>query len=216
MNPAPAMRHSDEERTLALAGVFQAAALVKQVAREGAAEPKDALESSLGSLFEFDSATTADVFGGIRGVFHGLNVLRQQLDPGSKTRDLEITKYAVSLLQLERKLSRNPRMLETISRELEAARNPVEYFSLTHTNVIARLAEIYSSTLSTLGSRIMVSGEPTLLAQQDKADTIRAVLLAGIRSAVLWRQLGGSRLRLIFGRGRILGAVDTLRRQAMA
>jgi len=209
-------QHSDEERTLALAGVFQAAALVKSVAREGVPDPKDALDSSLGSLFEFDPATTADVYGGIRGVFHGLNTLRQQLDPGSRTRDLEVTKYAVSLLQLERKLSRKPRMLDTISQELEAARNSVEYFSLTHPNVIARVAEIYTNTVSTLGSRIMVSGEPSLLAQQDKADTIRAVLLAGIRSAVLWRQLGGSRLKLILGRGRILGAVDTLRRRAMA
>lgn len=210
------MRHTDEERTLALAGVFQSAALVKSVAREGAAEPQDAFEASLGSLFEFDPDSTATVYGGVRGVFHGLNVLRQQLDPGSKTRDLEITKYAVSLLQLERKLHRDRRMLETISTELEAARGPVDYFSLTHANVIARLGEIYTKTLSTLGSRIMVSGEPTLLAQQDKADAIRAILLAGIRSAVLWRQLGGSRLKLIFGRGRILGAVDTLRRQAMA
>ncbi|HSR54696.1 MAG TPA: DUF489 family protein, partial [Alphaproteobacteria bacterium] len=32
----------------------------------------------------------------------------------------------------------------------------------------------------------------------------RALLLAGIRAAVLWRQVDGSRLRLLFGRKRIV------------
>lgn len=210
------MRHSDEARTLALAGVFQAAALVKAVARQAVAEPRDALETSLQSLFVFDADTTAEIYGGVRGVFHGLNILRQQLDTGSRSRDAEITRYAISLLHLEGKLRRNRNMLDKLGSELASARGQVDYFDLVHPNVIARLADIYATTVSTLGPRIMVSGEPTLLAQADKANLIRALLLAGMRSAVLWRQLGGSRLLLIFGRARILGAVDTLRRQAMA
>ncbi|MEK7758734.1 MAG: DUF489 family protein, partial [Pseudomonadota bacterium] len=35
------------------------------------------------------------------------------------------------------------------------------------------------------------------------ADKVRAALLAGIRSAVLWRQLGGRRWQLLFSRGKL-------------
>lgn len=210
------MPHTDEERCIALAGVFQATALVKAVARHGSAEPRPAYEASLGSLFEFDPPSTEAVFGGLGGVHHGLNVLRQQLDPGSRSRDLEITKYAVSLLHLEGRLRGRPAMLTALREELEASRAQVEYFSLTHGNVIARLADIYSRTISTLGTRIMVNGEPQLLAQQEKADQIRALLLAGMRAAVLWHQVGGSRLKLLLGRRRLLAAAESLRRRAMA
>ena len=36
------------------------------------------------------------------------------------------------------------------------------------------------------------------------AERIRALLLAGIRSATLWRQLGGNRWQLFFSRRKIL------------
>ncbi len=210
------MRHTDEDLCIALAGVFQSAALVKAVARHGAAEPQAAWEATLASLFAFDPPSTEAVFGDLGGVHYGLNVLRQQLDPSSRARDLEITRYAVSLLHLEGRLRRRPAMLSTIRDELEATRAQVDYFSLTHGNVIARLADIYSRTVSTLGTRIMVNGEPQLLARQEKADQIRALLLGGIRAAILWHQVGGSRLKLLLGRRRLLAAAESLRRRAMA
>ncbi len=49
-----------------------------------------------------------------------------------------------------------------------------------------------------------MQGEPALLKNAEVANRIRALLLAGIRAAVLWRQVGGSRLKLLFGRKRIV------------
>jgi high frequency lysogenization protein len=49
----------------------------------------------------------------------------------------------------------------------------------------------------------MVAGEQRHLSDPENADRIRAVLLAGIRSAVLWRQCGGVRWKLLFHRGRL-------------
>ena len=45
------------------------------------------------------------------------------------------------------------------------------------------------------------------LQQTDTAAKIRALLLAGIRSARLWRQLGGHRWQLIFSRRKLLDAL---------
>ena len=59
------------------------------------------------------------------------------------------------------------------------------------------------STVSTLQPRVMVNGDPARLADGAIANQIRALLLAGMRSAVLWRQCGGTRLGLLFGRRKL-------------
>ncbi|XMR37004.1 DUF489 family protein [Escherichia coli] len=44
-----------------------------------------------------------------------------------------------------------------------------------------------------IGPRIQVAGTPLFLQQPLVQHKVRALLLAGIRACVLWRQLGGSR-----------------------
>jgi high frequency lysogenization protein len=113
-------------------------------------------------------------------------------------------RYAIGLIQLERKLARQPEMLQTISQELEDTGHQLRHFGLTHTNVIARLADLYANTISTLGPRIMVSGENNQLQIQENANKVRALLLSGIRAAVLWRQCGGNRWQLLFQRRQLI------------
>src|SRR5690606_26637288 len=67
-----------------------------------------------------------------------------------------------------------------------------------------RLSRIYQQTISTLGKRIQVTGEPKLLQQEAIADRIRALLLAGVRLGWLWQQLGGRRWHLILRRRPLL------------
>ncbi len=90
--------------------------------------------------------------------------------------------------------------MQILSNGLDASTAQAEYFSKTHPNVIAGLADIYQKTVSTLTPKIMISGEPGILNNPDNANLIRALLLAGIRATVLWRQAGGSRWRLLFQR----------------
>jgi high frequency lysogenization protein len=66
--------------------------------------------------------------------------------------------------------------------------------------VAARLAELYVSTLSTLKPRVLVNGSPLILQQQPVVERIRAALLAAVRAAVLWRQLGGRQWQLVLKR----------------
>ena len=88
---------------------------------------------------------------------------------------------------------------------IELASSQVEYFgSETHENVIGRLADLYQQTISNLKPKIMVKGDAGLLQRPENANLIRALLLAGIRSAVMWRQCGGSRWNFIFRRKKIL------------
>ena len=85
-----------------------------------------------------------------------------------------------------------------------------EIFSPLHDNVIANLADIYSNTVSQILPKIMVSGESNFLNNPANANKIRALLLAGVRSAVLWTQTGGGRWQVLFKRKQFVQAAREL------
>jgi high frequency lysogenization protein len=194
---------------MALGGLFQAVALVQQVAREGNAEPEP-FESSISSVFRIDAENADAVYGGSARIERGLQILCRQLGRDKAQQDAEIMRYAVSLLFLERQLVRNARMLGRVRQGIEVATQQSEHFAVTHENVLARLADTYASTVSQLQPRIMVQGKPQYLNTPTNANRIRALLLAGMRSAVLWRQLGGNRLRLLWTRRQIVEHAQVL------
>jgi len=186
-----------EERVIALAGMFQAIALVRAIALRGGAEAS-AVQPSLASIFKIDAESPADVFGGIGSLRLGLETLIDQLD--DKKRDLSITRIAVSVMRLQRKLAARSRMLGDLRDAIETLAGQTPGLGVGDALVVTRLAKIYADTISTLQPRILVEGNPQFLRQETQAAQIRALLLAAIRAAVLWQQLGGSQWRLLFRR----------------
>ncbi|SCZ59208.1 high frequency lysogenization protein HflD [Thiohalomonas denitrificans] len=203
------MNKSVTDKTLALAGIFQAVYLVDQVARRGSADPA-AFETSIRSLFATTPKSAEDVYGSSRQLQTGLECLQSQLGSGDTPRNLELTRYAIGILHLERKLSKKPRNLDNIGKGIDRARRQAEHFSLTHENVVASLADTYVNSVSILTPRIMVAGEHGHLNQSANANRVRALLLSAIRSAVLWKQSGGGRLQLLFRRKAFLDEAQRL------
>ena len=202
------MTKSLRDRTIALAGVYQAAYLVHQIATRGMTDSA-ALEASINSVFKLDAPSTEAVFGDAGGVITGLSTLKRQLS--EKHADtMQITQYVVTLLHLERKLARQPELLERIATGIRQAQQQSEHFSVTHENVLANLAETYKNTISTLTPRVLVQGEHGYLNNPDNANKVRAILLAGIRAAVLWAQCGGSRWHVLFKRSALLAETEKL------
>ena len=200
---------SHRDRVLALAGIFQACSLVRQVAHRGLADSAP-LAVSIESVLAIDAQDVESVFGGAAGLATGLTSLLKELGRSNRSRDREVVRYAVSLLHLERKLVKHAELLQALRRGIETAASQAQHFSSTHPNVISNLADLYTRTVSTLPPRIMVKGEPTILSNPDNAARIRALLLAGMRSTVLWRQCGGTRLSLLLHRRRILQTAEEL------
>jgi high frequency lysogenization protein len=188
------------DQTLALAGLFLVAEQVQNVARHGRVHPEP-FETAIGSLFKIDAQDTEDVYGRRANLRAGLQALLANIRAPTPTRDAEQMRYVISLLHLERRLARRRDLLGAIGNGIALTQKKVELFSLTHVNVVAALADIYVNTVSTLTPRIMVSGEHGHLSHAENANRVRALLLAGIRSAVLWHQSGGSRMKLLFRRG---------------
>ncbi len=116
------------------------------------------------------------------------------------------------MLTLERQLDKRGDMLDLIGQRLDQVEQQVQHFGLVHENVIASFASIYQDTLSTFRQRIQVHGDMRHLQVSSNAARIRALLLAGIRSARLWRQLGGSRWQMVFSRRRLLNELYPLLR----
>lgn len=203
------MNRKYTERAIAMAGVIQSTYCVKEIAETGRTE-NDAFQASIESIFTIDAETTLDVYGSLHNLRHGLEYAIELFSSDSKKIDVETMQYTISILQLERKLSKNSAMLNTIAEGIERAKNQAEIFSCTHENVLANLASLYSETISTLSPRIMVQGESTFLNDPQNVNKIRALLLAAIRSAVLWHQKGGSRLQIMFTRQKYINEFQLL------
>jgi high frequency lysogenization protein len=198
------MAYTDRDRLVALAGIYQAARCVRGTARRGSAHWSE-METCIYSLFQTDASSVPEVFGAEGAVTAGVREVVSQLS-GQAGRDLELTRYVISLLKLERALAGRPVMVGIIANGIAHIRPLLAELALLDMELLRRLAEIYTQTVSQLQPRIMVSGEPRFLEDVDNQHRIRALLLAGIRAAWLWRQVGGSRWRILLGRGRLLAA----------
>jgi high frequency lysogenization protein len=179
-----------KDRALALAGLLQAVQIVQQMAQTGEAETKP-LAASIDSLFRIDAATPEAVFAGAANLEPGLRRLVAQLEGGSG-RDTALTRMAMTVLHLERRFVAHPTAASEVRRGLEDIGRQREHFGPTHPTVLARLGELYAKQISPIGPRVLVQGNPVYLARPDLVGDVRATLLAAVRAAVLWRQLGGS------------------------
>ncbi len=201
-----------EDEVLALAGVVQAARLVDQVSRTGS-YPVEFLSPMVESLFKFDSESAEDVYGGVSNLKLGLHNLAALLTSRDQPDGRDMMRYVFGLLHLERQFSANSDMAAVVRSRLEHAQFRSEHFTSHIQETCHSLAGIYQDTISTFQYRIRVTGSAQQLQDPNNADTIRALLLAGIRSAVLWRQLGGRRWRLLTRRRRLLRIAHELSRQ---
>jgi high frequency lysogenization protein len=207
------MSYSITDRTIAIAGIYQAAALVQQIAKTGTLDEKP-FETCIKSIFYINVDKPEDVFEGAGNLEIGLNTLISQLGGNSEQitvqKDMHVTKYAIGAMILEKKLHKNQSMLNEISSGIDLAKIQSEHFTITHENVIANLADLYSKTISTLHPRIMVQGEHMYISNPGHANKIRALLLSAIRAVVLWRQCGGTRWQLILQRKNIINTAGML------
>jgi len=187
----------NEARVIALSGIYQALELVKKLATESSIDT-ELFKASISSIFKIDADSPVQIFGDLRDLRSGLEMVIQQLD--GEERDLTLTRVVVTILHLERRLSARKDIAKTLRDGILSTKRQVEHWGLLHSSVMARLAALYTETLSTLRPRVMVHGNPLYLTQPARIEQIRTLLLAAVRAAVLWRQSGGRQWHLVFKR----------------
>lgn len=189
-----------QQQVIALAGLFQAMEAVDQIAQTGRCN-EAILETAIKSLFINNPDTALSVYGQLADVKSGLEIVHALLASSSSNgKQQHYVRYALAIIQLEKKLSKDSDMLNLISRRLEQSENQISHFGRLHENVFSGIASIYSDTISTFNLRVHISGQEQHLKVNQNADKIRTLLLTGIRSAILWRQVKGHRWHFIFKR----------------
>jgi high frequency lysogenization protein len=198
-----------KERTMALAGIFQATELVRQAANHGTWSGY-AADTCLDSLLAIEADSVDEIYGSTSCLRPGAQTLVSILQ--GDRRYMESLGYAMAIMQLENNFRKKPQMQADIGRQLQAITTLDDGLELHEIKDLQaqNIAALYTKTISTLSPRIVINGRPQHLQVDRTVHWIRTLLFAGLRSAVLWRQMGGGRFSLMFGRKKMLEQAQTL------
>lgn len=194
------------ERILALAGLMQALKQVRRIADTGQADAA-VLSTALDSVFRIDAESPESVYGTSAALRPGLLLLREYF--GNESKDEALPKLALAVLQIERRFVRDEAMAQQVHEGILAAAPMAERLGSVHPDVLTALGKLYADTVSQLRPKVMVQGNPHYLGQADIVSEIRAILLAALRSAVLWRQLGGNLFDFLLSRRQMVAAIES-------
>lgn len=184
-------------RVLALAGLLQALQEVRHLAENGRVD-QARLQTAIESALRLDADSVAEVYGGIAPVADGLRTLVAYFE--SRLGDAHLPRLALSVLQLERSFSRDEAAMADVRGALARLAGQAHNDGSTHPELLRELGAVYARVLSPMKPKVMVQGNPHYLGQTQVVGEIRALLLSAIRSAVLWRQEGGSQWDLLLKR----------------
>jgi len=201
---SPASARGNDARVLALAGLVQALQQVRRIADTGQGDGA-VLETALDSVFRIDAESPSGVYGGVSSLRPGLTLLQRYFR--NEARDELLPRLTLAVLQLERRFSRDA-MAGKVHDGIVALAPSAMRLGTSHPEVLATLGNLYAQTVSHLRPRVLVKGNPHYLGQATVVAEIRAVLLAALRSAVLWRQLGGSMWDFLLRRREMVAAID--------
>lgn len=193
-----------QDKTLALAGIFQAANLVDSLSTNGQV-PEESFAESINSIFQTNPRSVSDVYDAVYQAGLGICALQAAL---TKPRDKSAARwlaYSIALIRIERAISRHQSLCSLIKARIQHHKQHLAFFdSVTNHNVISKLGSLYLDTAGSSKYRVIVRGRPSLLMYPAQKEKLCAVLFAGIRSAHLWRELGGNQWELMFCKKNIL------------
>lgn len=192
-------------RVLALAGMMQALKLVRQIADTGHADGEGE-RNALDSVFRIDAASAEAVYGNSRAVRGGLLLLRDYFTDRSS--DQALPKLGMAVLQIERRFVGDDAVARQVLDGIRTLEGIAERQGSIHPDVISKLGQLYADTVSHLRPKVIVQGNPHYLQQADVVAEIRALLLAALRSAVLWRQMGGTMWDFVLSKRAMIAAIE--------
>lgn len=208
------MSSAERDKTLALAALFQAAKCANDLARTGSCDER-AYKTLLDSVLVLDTDAASRIYHAPSQLSLGLRTLESCLSEQGKSVNQagEVVRVVLAIMEVDKQLLSHGEVQQTLRQALEqGARQWALEPEMPLSQQQDILAQAYVSSLGTLRYRVQIRGNAEQLQSAGMAERIRAVLLAGVRAAWLWRRLGGRRWHLLFFRGRILTAIRELAR----
>jgi len=208
------MFNISHDQTIALAGLYQSLALVQNIAWDGDST-HSCMSSTIGSVLKLNADSYIDVYGSVNQLQYGIQTLKVALQNKSEKHAIERTRYAINLMYLASKFDQNQQVKSTLGNQFERMANQYESVDDALDEITLELGGLYREHISPLGPKLIIEGDPVYLKAGDNASKIRALLLAGIRSIVLWKQAGGKRFSLLMGRKSLLNNLINLERDTI-
>lgn len=189
------------DSVIALAAISQAINCVKDISRTGQTDSVD-MEVLIEGLLTTDADNTESIYKNHKYLHSGFKTLVEQLS-GPRT-DADYSRYLVSILSLQKRFSNDKNMQQVMSSRISQAKRLHEYQEKIDHDLIEQLAHIYKDTISTYPTKIQVTGNSQYLQQEANQSKIRALLLAAIRAAVLWHQVGGKKRHFLLSKSKMI------------
>ena len=217
--------NQSQQQTHALAGIMQAVCQIEDIANRGETDPA-ATRASIASVLQQDPDQLTDAIGSLDSLRYGLQRMQEMLQ--GEQNYLPALQYAMAVMQMEKNLRRSSSVQQAVARELQLinlsgvagrAGDPdeqqqseadMEPGGAPAQELITQLADVWTSQVRRLEPQVVVHGKPVYLQNETNIQLIRALLLAALRCAWLWHQLGGRRWHLLLRRKRLLQQVREL------
>lgn len=200
---------------IALAALFQCCSQIYRVANTGY-QDDNALACLMRSIVVTNPKTIEDIYS-LDNLKVGFSQIIDSFDKGNVAKTIntiEITKMALKIISLSIQLMRNGKVFDRLSFEIDDISQRIllehENFLEADTSVINsseiihQFGTLYKSLISPNFSKLLIYGNEQCLRAPENQEKIRALLLAGIRAVILWRQVGGRRRFLVFRRNQIV------------
>lgn len=200
--------------SIALAALFQCCTQINRIAHTGYCD-EQAVSTVFRALLVTNPKTIEDIYKiselktGFRGLIEGFSA--EGITDNSAN---ELVKLAMQVISLTDKIVRNTSLYNRLSNEIDTLKVQIEKacpdFLEGKTSVVLssenveKFAQLYQSLISPNFSKLLIFGEERFLSSTENQNRIRALLLAGIRAVVLWNQVGGKKLYLMFRRKEIV------------
>lgn len=201
--------------TISLAALYQACTQINRVARTGYVDPY-ATAALIRSLIITNPQSIDDIYAPAN-LKVGLRLIVEAMSSSvsDKSADtIEVSKMVFKIIGLEQVIERNAEVFDHLGSAIDGLRaKMLERYSdfedgnpdhVLDPDCVKEFSKLYESLISNNFPRLIIYGEQVHLMQPQNQEMIRALILCGIRAAVLWRQVGGRRRFLIFRRKAIV------------
>ena len=203
-----------KSEAIALAALFQCCSQINRIAHTGYCD-ENAAATVLRALLVTDPDTVEDIYktsdlkNGFKSLIEGFST-----DGITDNNAKELAKLAMQVIALTDRIMGNSSLYNRLSNEIDSLKVQIEKnypdflegsnSVVMNSDKVEKFAQLYQSLISPNFSKLLIFGEERFLSSTENQNRIRALLLAGIRAVVLWNQVGGKKLYLMFRRKDIL------------
>ena len=189
-----------QRQVLALSGVAQAVSCLSALSENGHCDPLS-YTRNVSALLSLNPSDDMEIFGSPKELNDGLQLLKSFCNGDANKNNM---RYLMQILYLQKKLMAHNATIEAVTTGIEKANKQLDFYSIDSDALALSIGDLYQNTISTLGFRIQILGNPDYLTQERIASRVRTLLFSGIRFSLLWRQFGGRSMQLIASKNNIL------------